>query len=445
MIFKRIMIICFLLITANMMAFTLGTITVWVSACRHYFTSDHPPLGPINIQFISWSSSIPYLSALLGLFIWGNVSERWGRKPAGLLLGLPMTTMYAILYFSHSQTVVLIARFIGGFSNVGCVMCVTLYVKEIASADLRARLSNVMTISIVTGSLFIITLSSLVSYENLNLVMLVWCLVYLVMFTSLPETPVYHIMNDDYKNARESLEWLRPGISETDLKEEIEALKETFIKKSSIPFFDIFRNKYYFKTMLIGVFLQTAVCNMFGFSIFLVFSSEIFEKLLHETDVSNYNIIFTVLQIAGNLTTFWLGDKFGRRTYLVAAPIILSVILFTLAVYQYFTLHVKFLALGLMFVYIFIFCSICFPIMYIYFHEIISSESSNHIFTLMMLGKNVGWFAFTKSYNYVEEQISLEGIFLIFWVGALIMTAVTLTFPESRRKSLQQLKAELAA
>lgn len=427
-----------------MMAVILGTITVWVSACHPYFTSDNPPLGPINIQFISWASSIPYLSALLGLFIWGNVSERFGRKPAGILLGIPMTIMYAMLYFSHDQNVVLIARFIGGFSNVGCILCVTLYVKEIASSVMRSKLSNVITISIVSGSLLIITLSSLLSYEHLNLFMFLWCFLYFVLFSILPETPVYHIMNKDYKKAKESLEWLRPSKTDTELGEEIEELKETFIKKSSIPFLEIFRNKYYFKTMLIGVFLQIAVCSMSGFSVILVFSSEILEKLVHEKDVSTYNIIFTSLQIVGNVTTFWLGDKLGRRTYLVTSSIILSVIIFALAVYQHFNLQVKFLALGLVFAWIFIFCAICFPIMYTYFHEIISSESSNHIFTLMMLGKNVGWFAFTRSFKDVQKQISLEGIFLIFCVGSLILAAVTITFPESKKKSLQQLKTELA-
>ncbi|KAI5704245.1 hypothetical protein M8J75_003372 [Diaphorina citri] len=231
--------------------------------------------------------------------------------------------MYILLCVSHNQTVVLVARFIGGFANVGCIMCVTLYVKEIASAEMRVRLTNIMAVSIVLGSLYVISVSSIVTYEVLHQLLLVWCIVYLILFSFLPETPVYHIRNGNYEKARQSLEWLRQTKDETLISREIEALKETFINKTGIKFLDVFRNKYYFKTMLISVFLQITINNVTGFSVFLTYSSEIFEQLLQDENVAWYNIIFTALQIIGGLITFLVADKFGRRTYIVSSNIIL--------------------------------------------------------------------------------------------------------------------------
>ncbi|KAI5737495.1 hypothetical protein M8J76_014135 [Diaphorina citri] len=331
-----------IMMLANMMSFALGLITVWVSACRHYFHSDNSPIGPVSTQYISWAGSIPFLSALLGLFVWGNLSERLGRKPTGFILGLPFTIMYILLCVSHNQTVVLVARFIGGFANVGCIMCVTLYVKEIASAEMRVRLTNIMAVSIVLGSLYVISVSSIVTYEVLHQLLLVWCIVYLILFSFLPETPVYHIRNGNYEKARQSLEWLRQTKDETLISREIEALKETFINKTGIKFLDVFRNKYYFKTMLISVFLQITINNVTGFSVFLTYSSEIFEQLLQDENVAWYNIIFTALQIIGGLITFLVADKFGRRTYIVSSNIILSALLLTLALCQYLEIQVHF-------------------------------------------------------------------------------------------------------
>ncbi|KAI5692384.1 hypothetical protein M8J76_006652, partial [Diaphorina citri] len=248
--------------------------------------------------------------------------------------------MYILLCVSHNQTVVLVARFIGGFANVGCIMCVTLYVKEIASAEMRVRLTNIMAVSIVLGSLYVISVSSIVTYEVLHQLLLVWCIVYLILFSFLPETPVYHIRNGNYEKARQSLEWLRQTKDETLISREIEALKETFINKTGIKFLDVFRNKYYFKTMLISVFLQITINNVTGFSVFLTYSSEIFEQLLQDENVAWYNIIFTALQIIGGLITFLVADKFGRRTYIVSSNIILSALLLTLALCQYLEIQV---------------------------------------------------------------------------------------------------------
>uniref|UniRef100_A0A8D9BNG4 Facilitated trehalose transporter Tret1-2 homolog n=1 Tax=Cacopsylla melanoneura TaxID=428564 RepID=A0A8D9BNG4_9HEMI len=430
---------------ANMMVFGLGTVTVWVSACRHYFNSSNPPLGPVSKDYISWTGSIPFLTAVSGLFIWGNLSERLGRKPTGFILGVPYTLMYAMMCVSHNQTVVLVARAIGGFANVGCIMCVTLYVKEISSFKSRDKLTNILSVAVVSGSLVVMILSSFLSYDVLHRCLLVWCIAYLVLFAFLPETPVYYIKQKDLVRAKQSLEWLRQTQDQTLLNQEIEDLRHTFISTSSIGFLDIFFNKYYLKTMLIGVFLQTCIYNVTGFSIFIAYSSQIFEEVSQDvTHISWMNITFAALELAGTLLTFLVSDLFGRRTYIVSSSFVLSAILFSLFLHQSLHLHsLNGVAVGLIYAFIVIFFAFCFPIMYIYFHEIISSESSNHIFTIMMFGKNLIWFGFIKVFYVVEEMVGIGGIFLLFSIGTLFIGLMTLTFPETKNKTIQALHSEL--
>ncbi|KAL1450736.1 hypothetical protein WDU94_003065 [Cyamophila willieti] len=429
---------------ATMPSFALGLNNGWLSATHHYFTSDHSPIGPISHEYISWLSSIPFLSALLGLLFWGNLSERLGRKPTGFILGLPYTIMYAMMCVSHDQTVILVARAIGGFANVGCIMCVTLYVKEISRAHTRERLLNMFSLSFSLGSVYIITVAAFLSYEMLHWLLLSVCVFYLLLLFLIPESPVFHIKNNDFDKARNSLEWLRQVKDVTILNSEIETLKELFINKSSIKFVDIFRNKYYFKSMLMGLFLQTCIINATGFSIFITFSSYILEDLLHERNVSLYNVTFVVFQTLGCCLAFFVTNLLGRRTYIVSSCMICSGILFTLSVYHYMNVIIFHLfPLVLMSIYIVLFDAVTFPVTYIYFNEIISSESSNHIFTIMMLGKNLGWFCSVKLYTYLLYHIHIAGAFMVFGITCLMVAVISMFFPESKDKSLQTIKAEL--
>lgn len=429
---------------ANMMAFASGIITNWISANYRHFTSDESPIGPLSTTYLSWLSSLPFLSAISGIFIWGNLSEKIGRKKTGLILALPQTTMYAMLYLSHNQSIVLLSRFIGGFSNVGCIMCVTLYVKETASTELRSKLSNMITLSMVCGALFTNTLGALVSYDTLNLLSFLVCVLYLLLFYLMPESPIYYIKNNDFDSAKKSLQWLRQTKDETLLTKEIDELKETFLNKASIDFFDIFRNKYYIKTMLIGVFLQTCIINATGFSVICTFNTQIFESLMHTKDIAVYNIVFTLLQLVGGSVTFFIVDKCGRKFYIVTSCFLLSLILAIIAC-CYFINYYPFQLFPalLLFLYIFIFGAICFPVIYTYFNEIITSESSNHIFTLMVLGKNLGWFCSVKLYVHLLEYVDVATILALFSIGSLTVCVLTLFFPESRNKSIQMLKDEM--
>uniref|UniRef100_A0A8D8QWJ0 Facilitated trehalose transporter Tret1 n=1 Tax=Cacopsylla melanoneura TaxID=428564 RepID=A0A8D8QWJ0_9HEMI len=428
-------------LVVTMPSFTLGINNAWLSATFHYFDSKSP-LGPLSRQYFSWLSSIPFLSALLGLLFWGPLSERLGRKATGFILGVPSAVMYAMMCFSHDQTVVLIARGIGGFANVGCIMCVALYVKEIARSQTRQRLLNMFSLSLSLGGVYVITVATFLSYNTLHWLLLFICVLYLLLICLIPESPVFHIKNDDFDKARSSLEWLRQTKDETVLNNEIEILKQLFIKKSSIKFVDIFRNKYYIKTMLMGFFLQTAIINATGFSVITTFSSAILVNLLGEVDVNLYNVAFTVFEALGCLLAFPITNLLGRRTYIVSSCMGCSVILFTIALSQHVQVFHLF-PLVLLISYIVLYTTITFPVTYIYFNEILASESSNHIFTIMVLGKNLGWFCSVKLFIYIAPYLHTDGTFMLFGSTCLMVAIVTMFFPESKNKSLQTIKEEL--
>uniref|UniRef100_A0A8D8UJ36 Facilitated trehalose transporter Tret1 n=1 Tax=Cacopsylla melanoneura TaxID=428564 RepID=A0A8D8UJ36_9HEMI len=434
-------------IIANIMAFCLGVLSGWLSAVLPFFQSDNSPVGPVSQDYISWLGSIPFLSALAGTFIWGNLSERYGRKNTGIILGIPHVIMYSIMCLSHNQTAVLIARVIGGLSNVGCLMCVNLYVKEISSNKMRATLTNMLSFSMTVGTLYSFLMCSMFSYDVFNYSLLGISISYLFLFSLLPESPVYLIKNELTEEAKRALSWLRATRDRNLIEDEIDELKCLFLNKTSIGLVDIFKTKYYFKTLSIGVFLHCAFLNFTGFAVLITYSTQIFQKLVGEHDVSFYNIGFAVLQIISGILSFILADKLGRKFFMLFTLIFSASILCSLAFYNYFQVHIDFyipIPVILIYGFMLIFCTVGQPVLYIFYNELISSESCNYIISMMMLIKNLGWFIVCKLYSALMEWLKVYGLFWMYG-GLCIVITIIIAFwiPETKNKSLRQLKTEL--
>lgn len=429
------------------MAFCLGVLSGWLSAVLPFFQSGDSPVGPITQEYISWLGSIPFLSALAGTFIWGNLSERYGRKKTGIILAIPHVIMYSILCLSHNQTAVLIARIIGGLSNVGCLMCVNLYVKEISSNKMRATLTNMLSFSMTVGTLYSFLMCSMFSYNVFNYSLLGISISYLFLFSYLPESPVYLIKNELTAEAKLALSWLRHTRDRSLIEDEIDELKCLFLNKTSIRLVDIFKTKYYFKTMCIGIFLHTAYLNFTGFAVFITYSTQIFQKLVGQDDVSSYNIGFALLQIVSGIFSFVLANRLGRKFFMLFTLTFTTIILCTLGFYNYLQLHINFyfpIPVVLVYSFMLIFCTVGQPVLYIYYNELISSESCNFIISIMMLVKNLGWFVVTKLYSTLIVWLKVYGLFWMY-AGFCLLIAIIIGFciPESKNKSLRQLKTEL--
>lgn len=84
-----------------MTAFIFGIVIGFTGPNLELFKSDNSPLkhGKITAEEESWISSLSAFGAIGFVLIFGWISEKFGRKPAILLIGLPQTVSG---YFSSS-------------------------------------------------------------------------------------------------------------------------------------------------------------------------------------------------------------------------------------------------------------------------------------------------------------------------------------------------------
>lgn len=95
----------------------------WISPALVRLTSDDTPLpsGPLNHVQISWIGSVDALSSVLTTFCFGFITVWLGAKNTLVLLSLPATLYWMLIYFGRSYEIIVLARFISGIVIGGLI------------------------------------------------------------------------------------------------------------------------------------------------------------------------------------------------------------------------------------------------------------------------------------------------------------------------------------
>lgn len=82
-------------------------------------------------------------------------------------------------------------RFFAGFAAGSYGILLPLYIGEIASKEIRGSLLSLYQIILNLGEIFVFTIGHFASYIVVNIVCGVIPLIYCIIFTQLPESPVF--------------------------------------------------------------------------------------------------------------------------------------------------------------------------------------------------------------------------------------------------------------
>jgi AAHS family 4-hydroxybenzoate transporter-like MFS transporter len=136
------LLLCFLMIFID--AFDLSTINVAAPALLRAFGGDKKTMG--------WVFSASYFGILVGCWIYGYVSDRWGRRPGALWSILVYTVPAFIIPFATSLDQLIYLRFLAGV-GLGGVMPTTLaLLAETAPKRYRASFAMVALFGFPAGT-----------------------------------------------------------------------------------------------------------------------------------------------------------------------------------------------------------------------------------------------------------------------------------------------------
>jgi SP family myo-inositol transporter-like MFS transporter 13 len=116
-----------------------------------------------------------FVGAIIGSFVGGPLSDRFGRKPIILVASFLFALGSAILAVSFHIAMLLIGRFVVGTGIGVAANIVPIYVAEIAPADARGSLVTINNLAITTGQFIsYLVLNSLIYFYRCRLTLLLW-------------------------------------------------------------------------------------------------------------------------------------------------------------------------------------------------------------------------------------------------------------------------------
>ncbi|KAJ9589413.1 hypothetical protein L9F63_017392 [Diploptera punctata] len=315
---------------ANLVSITFGAVNGWPSPSLLILRNPETALGgvPITVEEESWVSSISYLSAFFFVPVYSYVNQRWGRKTAGYLTGLPFIVGWLFVIFGDTIIFYLVARFLMGIGGSGVNVFITMYCGEIAEDAVRGALGTFRSLFANLGVIYIYAAGPYVTIQEMAIISIIVPIVFLVALFFLPESPMYLMTKDKEEEAMKSLLWLcrnkeAAELEMDKLKRVVTEFKSNSSKKINLKDLLSYRGT---RRALLMAFTLAVIQQFSGMYVVMSFCASIFE--MAGTDLSPHisSVIAGCMLLIGSFFASFLTDLAGRRIVIIATQIILCLL-----------------------------------------------------------------------------------------------------------------------
>ena len=306
-------------VTAALAGFLFGFDTVVISGAEETIQS----LWQLSPATHGWAISIALWGTVLGSMLGGIPTERLGRKPTLIAIGILYFTSAIWSAIATDIYSFMIARFIGGVGVGISTVAAPLYISEISPSKHRGWLAGLFQFNIVFGILIALISNSVISQfgdqswrwmlgaEAVPAVVFFW------LCFSLPRSPRWLITaRNDHAAAKETLAEMNPDLDEQG----IEALAQEIGKVASGSsggggFWSVQLKKPITLAFLIAFFNQLS-----GINIIMYFAPRLLGLAGFE-DPFAVAILLGIVNLIFTMLGLFLIDRLGRRSLLLIGSI----------------------------------------------------------------------------------------------------------------------------
>jgi SP family arabinose:H+ symporter-like MFS transporter len=417
-----------------MFGFDIAIISGAVPFIQPYFGWNELQLG--------WGVSSLLVGAIIGAFVSGIFTDKYGRKRVLIVVALFFAVSCALTAIADSSVLFISARLFGGLAVGAASVLSPMYVAEVAPPKTRGTLVAIYQLTIVLGILCSYTINYWLhdvanNWRWMFATGTVPSVLFFIGLFFIPESPRWL-----YKAGRkdESLRVLTKiggaELANIEIQEIAESLSE---KSEAIERGELFKPRYR-KVMIVGFFLAILV-QISGINtiidyapkILLAAGVEIKNALLQTSLLGLINFIFTFVAI-------FLIDKVGRRLLYLIGSMGMAVTLVLLALSFYLKLS-GIITLVCIMLFLVCFSSCIGPV----FWTLVSEIFPNRI-----RGKALAFASFTQwIFNFLvvllfPHFLALLGgaiTFLFLAVMSFTQWLFTLLYvPETKGKSLEEIE-----
>ncbi|XP_014476289.1 PREDICTED: facilitated trehalose transporter Tret1-like [Dinoponera quadriceps] len=433
-------------LTIGLEAIVSGLATGWASPYLAQLTSAEVDI-PLRLTDTeaSWVASFLNLGRLIGALLGAFCQEFVGRKRVLLLSGLPLASSWIFTICATSVTWLYWSRICSGVGSGMMWPAMSLYLGEIANPTIRGSLIA-MNVNAASVGLFLgNAMGPYLSMEMFAYVSLVPNILFMTLFSLIPESPYHYALHGDIDEAEASLKWFR---RESDVKAELQELQD-FVNGATASILTKL------KDFLLPANLKSALI-MFGLNVFVYASA--YSTINSYAEIilinSGVNVTPSIVVMVLGFSTIVVGstvtlvvDRFGRKNLLIVSSIGVAVSLVVLG------LHFYLLSLGLnsemltwlpitSLLFFNIFASYgLIPVPATLLSEMFPANLKNLASLCIALGNATFAFTFAKTY---QPFIDVAGETIVFWsYGLFVLLAVPYVWyfiPETKGKSLLEIQ-----
>ncbi|KAF7268083.1 hypothetical protein GWI33_018745 [Rhynchophorus ferrugineus] len=427
-------------ISATLTLFSVGIYQGWSGPSLVKILSDEYPI-PISQEEASYITIIGSVGHIVGGFLAGFLSDSIGRKLSIISISIPQILSLILIYFSdHSKILLYVARVLQGIGEGAGISIVPCYIGEIAEPSVRGVLGVFMAITISGGSFF--------TLHEAAIICLIVPLLFLLTFTSMPESPYFNLMKKDYEGAKISLQMLR---RKNSVEKELLNLTVDVDRQMSERgnFRDLLANPSNRKAFMI-VSLMRTFQGYTGFGAFVSYNQIMITETTDISPILGSSLLLTVNMIMMYLSSTYI-EKIGRRLlFILSSGLCFSALIFQavfLTVRDYTTIDLTFcswLPFVIVFFFNIFFCGGLGPGVNIFISEIYSTSIKARALCLGSIVFCLTNIGSTKLYQLTATYI---GMAVPFYLFAFITFCGLMFFiwcvPETRGKSLEAIQQEL--
>lgn len=411
---------------------------------------DSPLHRPITAYEESWMGSLLCLGAAVGPFPAAFAADYIGRKNLLATLCLPMAVSFCMLLFVKSVTLYYVSRILGGVAIGGIFSVLPTYIAEVSHASIRGVLSSTMNIFEVSGFMLSYMIGPFISVMWFNVVcMVVPCLAIMVI-AFMPETPYFYVAKNKMGDAESVLKKLRKNSGDSDVKEEMEIIKDSVEKNMSVRFVDIFKTASNIRALVMSLSL-VSFQQLSGVNIIVFYTQDIFQATGSSTPAAISAIIMGGVQVAASFVTLFIVDRLGRRILLIISAV--GMLVSETILGAYFYLHTQNASSVESFQWLPILCLVIYIVAFNFGFGPLPWTVMSEIFPdnvkaiATSLTTSICWllsFILTAYFHDVSEHIGMSGSFWAFSGFNLLAVFYTYFFiPETKGKTFQEIQKDL--
>lgn len=429
-------------ITSALAGFLFGFDTVVISGAEQRIQALWG-LGA-GMHGIAMASAL--YGTVLGALLGGWPTDRFGRKPTLLFIGILYLVGAVGSALANNVSVFIVARVIGGLGIGISTVVAPLYISEIAPPKYRGRLAGMFQFNIVFGILVAFLSNALLvgmgedAWRWMLGVAAFPSLAYTALCFGLPESPRWLLST---KNDREAgirvLQLIEPEAS----RAQVEADAAIILAASSQQ---IAKGKFWTRQLRIPIMLAFLIAffnQLSGINAILYFAPRILEMtglgakaaLLQSVGIGLTNLIFTFVGL-------WLIDRLGRRTLLFIGSFGYIASL-GLTAWAFFTGHYSIVP-PCIFAFIAAHAIGQGAVIWVFIAEIFPNR---HRAEGQTLGSSTHWIFAALLTTFFPKMVSAfpPGYVFLFFCGMMILQLVwvKLMVPETRGVPLEQIQQQL--